>query len=329
MILETLKYKPTNPFKPFIFIGEKLKVNFPLPKVITEHSCLKLADALQIKAIKEIVKPDKLLLRHSRAGHPTNIYEYDFVKTKTEHGYSYSPVPLARDNYQYWIIELSEHLADFDLVQALYLSSKKLTVIAQIGELEHHIEHYLVSSVFYSDQHILFREPTTLDQNDIDELANNYQLLKKFKSSGNGSSFIGKAIADYRDTLDIEYSSPFKIIALFSIIETLLTSNQKNNQPSINRQLQKKIVLINNQLNNRIDFNAYFKGPKTLTEEIIIEKLYYYRSKIAHGDYYDFNNDLQILINHEMTYNFLELLLKRILIYSMNNPQLIKDLKEC
>lgn len=88
-------------------------------------------------------------------------------------------------------------------------------------------------------------------------------------------------------------------------------------------------MLINNQLNNRIDFNEYFKGPKTLTEEIIIEKLYYYRSKIAHGDYYDFNNDLQILINHEITYNFLELLLKRILIYSMNNPQLIKDLKEC
>lgn len=329
MIIETIKYDPRNPFKPFIFIGNKLNPNFLLPKNITAHSCLKLADPLQVKAIKSIVKPDRLLSRHSLSGNPTNFYEYDFVKTKSEHGYPYTPIPLLPKDYKYWIVELSDNLADPDLVQAIYLLSKNLTVIAQIGSLEYHINHNLISAVFYSDHEILFQEPLELDENDIEELNQLYILVKGFKSSGYGASFIGKALQDYRDTLDIEYSSPFKIIALFSLIETLLTSNQKYYETSINRQLQKKIVLVNNQLNNKVNFFEYFKGPKSLTEEIIIEKLYYYRSKIAHGDYYDFRNDLQILIDHKTTFAFLNLLFKRILIFSMINPRLISDLKEC
>lgn len=329
MIIETIKYDPTNPFKPFIFIGENLNPSFTLPKPITEHSCLTLANPLQVSAIKQIAKPDKLLLRHSSVGHPTNFYEYDFIKTKSEHGHSYTPIPLASKDYRYWIVELSEYLADFDLVQALYLSSKRLTVIAQIGSIHNYIDHALISSVFYSDQQLMFHEPTVIDQNDIDEIKSHYHLLKNFKSSEYENTFIGKAILDYRNTLDIEATSPFKIIALFSIIETLLTSNQQNNQSSINRQLQKKIQLINNQFTNKICFTDYFKGPNTLSDEIIIQKLYYYRSKIAHGDYYDFNNDLQVLVDHETTCKFLELLLKRLLIYAMGHPQLITDLKEC
>ena len=230
--------------------------------------------------------------------------------------------------YKYWIIELSKYLADPILIQALYLLTKRLTIIAQIGKRENHICHFLISGVFYS-KNILFHDPLIIDQNDINELNENYQLLSKFNLSSYKNSFIGKAISDYRDTLDIDYLSPFKIIALFSLIETLMTTNQKNNESSINRQLQKKIVLINNQLSNRINFFEYFKGPNSLTEEVIIGKLYFYRSKIAHGDLYDFSNDLQILIDHETTYNFLDLLFKRLLIYSIKNPQLVIDLKEC
>ncbi len=329
MIIETIKYDPQNPFKPFIFIGNKLNPKFLLPKDITAHSCFKLADLLQVEAIKHIVKPDRLLSKHSVSGNATNIYEYDFVETKSEHGYSYTPIPLLPKDYKYWVVELSENLADPDLVLAIYLLSKTLTVIAQIGSLEYHINHNLISAIFYSDANILFRKPLQLDDNDIKELTQLYILVKGFKSSAYGTSFIGKALQDYHDTLDIEYSSPFKIIALFSLIETLLTSNQNYHDTSINRQLQKKLVLVNNQLSNKINFFEYFKGPESLTEEIIIEKLYYYRSKIAHGDYYDFRNDLQILIDHNTTFAFLTLLFKRILIFSMSNPTLISDLREC
>ena len=329
MVIEKLKYDPKSPFKPFIFIGDKLNPNFLLPKNITPNFCLKLADPLQVNAIKAIVKPDKLLSRHTQSSNPTNIYEFDFVKSKAEHGYSYTPIPFQPKDYRYWIIELSDNLAEPDLVKATYLLSKNLTVLAQIGTISEHINHFLISAVFYSDPNMLFREPINLEEKDIDELNQLYDIVKSFNSSGFETSFIGKALQDYRNILDIEYSSPFKIIALFSLIETLLTSNQKNNDTSINRQLQKKIVLVNNQLGNKINFFEYFKGPKSLTEEVIIEKLYYYRSKISHGDYYDFRNELQILIDHKTTYTFLNLLFKRILIFSMNNPRLIRDLKEC
>jgi len=55
MIIEQIEYSPKNPFKPFIFIGDKIAPSFPIPMAIAENACLTLANSLQIEAIKEIV----------------------------------------------------------------------------------------------------------------------------------------------------------------------------------------------------------------------------------------------------------------------------------
>jgi len=330
MVIEIIKSNPEYQFKPFIFIGEKLNPKFSVPYKIDDIALLKTASDKQVIAIKEIVKPNKLLSILRDGPRPTNIYEYDFVETKNEHGSTIAPVPLAPAEFKYWIFELSgEYLGDFTLIQAIHILSKNLTVIANIGELMQYFHKALVSAIFYTNLNLLHQKPVILDENDIIELKENYELLKKFKSSDFNSSFIGKALLDYNNTLDIEWSNPFKIIGIFSIIETLLTSNQKGNDNSINKQLQKKIKLLNNQFKKKIIFSEYFKGPDTLTIEIVIEKLYAYRSKIAHGDYYDFNKELQVLVDHKLVLDFLTILLKRIITYALAFPQLIIDLKEC
>jgi hypothetical protein len=330
MIIEQIKYDPSNPFRPFIFIGEKLAPTFAIPYQIGGIAVLKRADAHQVQAIKSIVKPDKLLSILRQGDRETNIYEHNLIKTPMPHGDSFSLVPLKEVDYQYWIIELSgEFLGDYSLIQAIFLLSTKLTVLASIGEIGQHFHKALLAAVFYTDVTLLHKPPTSISEDDMGELIEIYERLKTFRASTFHSSYIGKALKDYENILDIEWSNPFKIISIFSIIESLLTSNQKNTDSSINKQLQKKIKLLNNQFHRKIDFSAYFKGPDTLTEENIIEKLYAYRSKIAHGDYYDFNKELQVLSDHEIVLDFLTILVKRILLYAMQFPQLVVDLKEC
>ena len=143
---------------------------------------------------------------------------------------------------------------------------------------------------------------------------------------------ISKALVDFVDIKDISERSSFKVLSYFSVLELLLTTYRprSSNDSSLSSQLRNKISLLNNQFKNKIDIKAYFKGSDTNTLETIIEKLYQYRNDIAHGNLSDFEKDLRILKNQkQMIIPFLHDLLKRILMFSLEQPQLISDLKAC
>lgn len=326
--MRELKYSEEYPFKPFVFIGERLKQNYDPSRTFLKNYNLKFADQEQIKAIKLIAKTDELIGLKTKYG-AINMYENDLVITSTPGSRSVIPTPLNPENFKYWIIEFPEYLFDNNILPSISLMSNNLTVIAQIGKIGAYNFDHLKAAVYYSDNDILFKEPVVINEEDIIELEFIYESLNNFKATSFFTSSIGKTLNDFISTSRIEYDSPFKVIALFSVIETLLTTTSKNSDQSINRQLQKKIKLLNNQFEKKLDFTKYFKGPDTLTEELIIEKLYTYRSKIAHGDYYDFNKELQVLGDHKTIFEFLNLLTKRLILFSINNCQFMLDLKEC
>ena len=131
---------------------------------------------------------------------------------------------------------------------------------------------------------------------------------------------------------DISKQSPFKILSCFAILELLLTTykSRTSNENSLTHQLQKKIALLNNLFNNKIEINNYFKGSDTNTLETIIEKLYQYRNDIAHGNSSNFEKDLRILKDQQnKILPFLMELLRQVLIISLEKPQFVNDLKEC
>ena len=79
-----------------------------------------------------------------------------------------------------------------------------------------------------------------------------------------------------------------------------------------------------------IKFQLYFSGANTNTLETIVDKLYQFRNDIAHGNMSDFDKDLSIFKNRRTEIlKFLIELLRKILIFAIENPQLTKDLKEC
>lgn len=314
-------------FNSFIFLGERVKQNYAADKAFINNYYLKLANPNQIMAIKSFVNTDALLKLNWA---PIHIYENEIILDRKEDGsVTIDQVPLAPQDFRYWIIEYPEYEVDENMLPSISLLSKDLTMIAQIHGYGSGYFDIQRAVAFYASQQLGSSEPTEINEQDLQEFEVIYNSVVEFKKSSFESSSIGKSLKDFIETQEIGLKSPFKIIALFSVIESLLTTNNKNSDQSINRQLQKKIKLLNNQFNIRIDFFSYFKGPNTLTEEKIIEALYTYRSKIAHGDYYDFDNELQILGKHERTYEFLNLLTKRLLLFAINNCQLMLDLKEC
>lgn len=325
--MRSLRYKPEYPFKPFIFLGEPLNPLFDTPKEVISNSYLKLADEKQIQAIKSLIGPIELL-RASSMDLP-NIYEVEITIEKEPTGTRTTFKALPPKYYRYWIIEHDDLLFKHNLALAVELTKKPLTVLGEIGQLGATRIVPIKARIFYASYRLIHNEQQDLNNNDIDEISEIYGLLESFNKTIYKDSIIGKVLKDYDRIKEISHDSTFKIVGYFSMIESLLTHNPRNSDTSIDRQLQKKIVLINNQLENKIDLRSPFNGPNTLTDQKIIEKLYDYRSKISHGDYADFNKELRVLGSHDKTCTLLDFLTKTLIKFSIKYPQLILDLKEC
>lgn len=310
--------------KSFLFIGDLLEIKDSLPLNLFEDFYLVKASQNQVSNIKHYL--DKYL---NILPYTPNRYE---ITQENLSGSGHNVVQLEPKDWRYFIIEHSKSQAKNEIEEILSLSSLNLTVLfesVQVGIIINQLRTltYLLDESFFRGVTPLIKY---VKKNFSDELKNINYLLSNFDK--NKFSYIDKAIRDFVSIKDISERSPFKILGCFSILELLLTSFRPNssNDNSISNQLQKKINLVNNQSINKIDVAKYFKGPDTLTIEIIISKLYQYRNDIAHGNLSDFENDLQIFKNQkEKILPFLLDLLKQVLITSLEKPQLISDLKVC
>lgn len=174
-------------------------------------------------------------------------------------------------------------------------------------------------------------KPLNFEEFDDEEILKNLTLLKKFDKIKHDFPHINKCLNDFFLLQEISDYSVFKIIGYISCLELLLVDSTQEKLKSINAQLQTKLNLLNNQFKEPILFSNYIKGPDALTLGKVMETIYNYRSTIAHGDFLDFKKKLQILerVSEQDILDFIREVLKKCLIYSLENPQLIKDLKAC
>lgn len=155
------------------------------------------------------------------------------------------------------------------------------------------------------------------------------RILNEFEKISSQYEFIKESLTDFFQIEIIPNKSKLKPLGMFIILEKLITHNSSNTDLSITRQIKQKLILLNNRMKYKIDFLTPFRPTDKTTDKKVIELLYAYRSKIAHGENPDFINELQILKNSKTIYNFMYDALKNIIVVSMNEPQLIKDLKSC
>jgi hypothetical protein len=310
----------------FIFVGDLLETDANLPLHLFEDYYFNKASEFQIERIKRIIE---------------NYTGLSFIGNKYEHSYSphengYTISPMNEDNWKYFVIEHSHDIKDLKIFKTFALSSLDLTILFETYEngTFHGGKFMLdltVINYFYDERYRTgIPKIKVLNSESIEELKHLNYLLSIFNKEQ--YPFIDKALSDFMIIKDISVRSPFRILSYFSILELLLTSSKSktSNNSSLSNQLKKKVNLLNNQFKNKLEIENYFKGSNTFTIEKIVEKLYHYRSDIAHGNISDFENELQIFKNQEHNIlPFLTELLRQVLILSLEQPQLLMDLKEC
>jgi hypothetical protein len=333
--------------KPFFFIGNIIDTDLELPLKVTDGFFLKKANNLQIDLIRKRIK-GYLSYDHYFEMHP---YESEILLMKN--GGARVTSQKDKSKWGYWILESELSIEDYKLKEVFFrekeitidnaflLSNSEIkilmvfsnyfdnipaTITSEVKLQEKLFLYELRSSIFFNETEI-YNFPIKLCQTDINNISNLIRQIERINGI-EGYVRIKKALNDLSNIFDISQKSPFRIIGLFSILESLLTIPNDNDR-SINKQLQSKLYLLNNRFEEKVDFRHYFKVSPDIHFEKVIEKLYSYRSDIAHGNKIDFEKKLKELNNHIQVEKFLLELVKKCLKQALIEPLLINDLRNC
>lgn len=240
--------------------------------------------------------------------------------------------------FKYWIVEIyGNTFPNQDFLRANHLSEIDLNFLLRFNSADPEQKKYGVSYHFlemaaFIESYVLRSEPSKkITQEDIKEIGENYKKLVDFNSKYNDNEsykFIFKSLTNFDKLKAMNYCSPFKNLAIFSIIEFLITYQEKNKEITIAEQIKTNMTLLKGNFKKNIDFKKIFDIKDQTPEDTIIEKLYKYRNNIAHGDIPDFGRKLILLKDEIKIHNALYTFLKRLLIYSLENPDSIKSLRE-
>lgn len=249
---------------------------------------------------------------------------FESIVKETENGYSFKRIEQSKD-WNYWIVEHEEYQADSEIKTALLLSKPDLYSLcqkvrgtgslAQIYGFQNYINDIKGQAA-----------PKILNDRDLQEFRELYQQMSRFNGHSEDYPYIKKSLSDFWYLLSVPKSSPFFTLGMFSIIESLLVHNSES--VPILHQIRSKLNLLNNRFEDhyKISIHEYFGEGRF---ETLIGKLYSYRSDIAHGDFSDFAKELKVLGDPKRVSGFIYQVLKSLLIHSLSEPQLIKDLKNC
>lgn len=124
----------------------------------------------------------------------------------------------------------------------------------------------------------------------------------------------------------LPHESPLRFLGYFTILESLLTHPPKGTDTidSITRQVKKKLALLDRRFVTAIDYSGFDVKP-----EKVWERMYSYRSIIAHGGIPDFNRDLTALKSPQRALKLIKETTKAQIRHTLSEPQLIVDLREC
>ena len=259
-------------------------------------------------------------------------------------------VSLPENKWRYTIIHSNHGMLSKEEIIALRLSDLRLKILVQTGfetnskwEIpDDGYQRYVSKNSFETfnlltqtselisiigSEKFVRKEPTKIDTRNFQLSLN--KVNKIFKDPE--LVFIKKSLEDFFSLEIIPEESPFRIVSIFSIIELLITTSTKNlGEQSISRQLSNKIGLLYNNFFKNFSIDEYFKGSDSNSIYTIIDKLYSYRSDIAHGNIPKLERELIIIQqNMKNVLPFLNELLINLLIVAIQKPDIIRDLKRC
>ena len=139
---------------------------------------------------------------------------------------------------------------------------------------------------------------------------------------------VKRAIKMYQELKHISEHSDLRVLAMFAIIELVLTHNPdaKIEGESLTRQISTKMPLLMKKYDVPLDASAFHME----NTEKLWKTLYTYRSKVAHGSVVQFEKgELRNLSDRDAVLKFLGDATRALLRYALAEPEFISDLKKC
>jgi hypothetical protein len=237
---------------------------------------------------------------------------------------------LPEEDWRYWVISFQG--ANYEIREISWAASL----------LEHNLElgftvlgtrvgpggtvwYQTPLNTFFDDLKYRDTPPITMHSNEIREIAANYQMIKQIASE---HEYVKTAFVEFENLRLLPRYSGILIIGLFSIIESLVTHCPKltESSDSLMHQIRTKIPLLRKRFARELPPTTYFGGA---SEETVWARLYDLRSKIVHGERWDFRGPLQMLRDKDTSVRFLRETVKLLLLLALKEPALLEDLKRC
>jgi hypothetical protein len=308
----------------YIFFLNLREVTTDMPVEIVPNYTLQKATTKQIVKIKEILFP--FISQHVNHGKALP-YEIDRHYPEGLDG-GYTPIPLEEKHWNYYLVKCNEDELGQAFYDAITLSSQELICAFTAYQdfqgygCDPSILHHTFSEVDLRWNQL----SVSIDQEYLLKIRS---LHKKLQNHDNTILNLKDYISQFRRLGGIDHGSLLRFLGYFSIIESLLSHAPKPTDPydSITRQVLTKFSLLNNRFIQQIDYEGFF--GREINPETIWKKLYNFRSQIAHGSHADFRSDLQILKSKANAIGFIIHVVKRLLVHGLDEPSLIRDIKNC
>jgi hypothetical protein len=237
------------------------------------------------------------------------------------------------ENWKYYVLSFQGNNSKIsDLAKVANLTAIELEIGLQflyhdeVGSFGIAKNPVHLSNYFLEMSHNDYINPDFITINDshLQEIGLMYKLFCDLDK--NKYPNIKKSIDMFNELKNLSHISSFKNLALFTIIEFLITHKPVDTGDSITRQVSTKIPLLSHRFSQEINYSQFFQSA---SENTIWKKLYTYRSSIAHGSEPDFTKELSVLRDEATVRKFLKFVVKKLLQHSLVEPQLYTDLKEC
>ena len=153
------------------------------------------------------------------------------------------------------------------------------------------------------------------------------EYFNHLKSVSKSYPTIKRALTTFGELHGLPRRSRFLALGYFMVLESLITHNPEDSSDSLTRQIKTKLNLLERCFCRQLDRSQFKDG---ITPKKLWERLYDFRSLIAHGGVIDFKTkELSALRDDESVRLFMREVVKLVLIHALEEPLLILDLQQC
>ncbi|NRB65140.1 MAG: hypothetical protein HRU40_19340 [Saprospiraceae bacterium] len=160
---------------------------------------------------------------------------------------------------------------------------------------------------------------------ELHKLKKYYRLITNEQSKYEHVRFV---LDLYSSSAKLRIHSGLLTLSLFSIIESLIAHKPRLTETldSITHQIKHKVNLLSKRFDHSLKYKDYFGE---IGNQKLWSKLYGLRSDIAHGQTYEFSGANELLKSLENTNTFLDEVAKELIKLSIEEHELVSDLREC